>query len=399
MAWKETCVEEERFRFIEELRRRELRFAEICREFGISRKTGYKWQARYGEEGWEGLRDQSRAAHYHPNEVLEEVERAVVNARRGHPTWGPVKLREWLDRKEPKIHWPADSTIGEILQRNGLIVPRRRRAKATPNAAGLEEALEPNDIWCVDYKGWFQCGDGTRCDPLTMTDASSRYLLRCRAVGGVDYKSARPVFESAFREYGLPGRIRSDNGTPFASVGIGGISRLSMWWIQLGIRPERIRPGCPQENGRHERMHRTLKQDTAGPPKANLQLQQQAFDAFRKEFNEERPHQALGQKTPAELFRGSTREYTGRIAEFAYAPGWQKRKIGQGGNLCWAQRRAFISHVLTGEWVGMEPIGDGIWKLWYRDYPLGLFSEQEGKARSLPRPPIQRPEKGAPSLT
>jgi transposase InsO family protein len=375
-----------------------LTFAEICRQFGVSRKTGYKWQERYEEEGWEGLRDQSRAAHHHPNEVRKEVERAVVKARGAHPTWGPVKLRGWLERKEPKIRWPAESTIGEILQRKGLVVARRRRGKAKPNAEPLSEAVEPNDIWCADYKGWFRCGDGTRCDPLTITDASSRFLLRCQVVPQLDYVSARPVFESAFREYGLPVRIRSDNGTPFASVGIGGISRLSIWWIRNGILPERIRPGRPQQNGRHERMHRTLKQDTARPPKATLKLQQRAFHAFRREFNEERPHEALGQKRPAELFRRSKKEYTGKVEEFTYANGWEVRKIGRGGNLCWAQRRAFISHVLTGEWVGMEPIGDGVWKLWFRDYALGVFSERDGKARSLPRPPIERPEKGAPSL-
>jgi len=389
-------VEEERFRFIEEWRRGELSFAEICRQFGVSRKTGYKWQQRYAEGGWEALRDQSRAAHHHANEVVEEVMRKVLQARSAHPSWGPVKLRAWLERKAPEIRWPAASTIGEILQRNGLTARRKRRARATPSAAPLGEAVEPNDVWCADYKGWFQCGDGTRCDPLTITDASTRYLLRCQAVDALDYQSARPIFEAAFRQYGLPARIRSDNGAPFASVGIGGISRLSMWWIQLGIRPERIRPAHPQENGRHERMHRTLKQDTARPPKPNLRLQQQSFDAFRREFNEQRPHQALGHKTPAELFCRSPRVYTGRPQPFEYTNGWQVRKIGRGGNMSWAQHRAFISHVLTGEWIGLEPIADGVWKLWYRDYALGIFSEREGKARSLPRPPFRRPDKGVP---
>jgi putative transposase len=396
MAWRETCVEEERFRFIEEWRRGELSFAEICRQFGVSRKTGYKWQERYAEGGWEALRDQSRAAHHHPNEVLEEVVSKVLKARAVHPTWGPVKLRVLLEREAPEIRWPAASTIGEILQRNGLTAVRKRRARATPNAAPLADALQPNEVWCADYKGWFQCQDGTRCDPLTISDASTRYLLRCQAVDGLDYRSARPIFEAAFRQYGLPVRIRSDNGTPFASVGIGGISRLSLWWIQLGIRPERIRPAQPQENGRHERMHRTLKQDTARPAKANLRLQQKAFDAFRREYNEQRPHQALGHKTPAELFSPSARQYTGRIQPFEYTSGWQVRKIGRGGNMCWAQHRVFISHVFTGEWIGLEPIADGVWKLWYRDYPLGIFSEREGKARSLPRPALQRPDKSVP---
>jgi hypothetical protein len=235
-----------------------------------------------------------------------------------------------------------------------------------------------------------------RCDPLTISDACSRFLLRCQAVAGLEYKSAQPVFEAAFREYGMPLRMRNDNGTPFASVGIGGLSRLSIWWLQLGIQLERIRPGHPQDNGRHERMHRTLKQQTARPPKANLRQQQRAFHAFRKEYNEQRPHQALCQKTPAELFHTSPREYTGRLQEFTYADGWQKRKVGQGGNICWSQQRVFIGHVLTGEWLGLEPTADGIWKIWYRDYAVGIFSEREGKARSLPRPPFRRPDKAVP---
>lgn len=397
MAWRETCVEEERFRFIEEWRRGELAFAEICRAFGVSRKTGYKWQQRYAAGGWEGLRDQSRAARHHPNQVIEDVVEEVLKARAAHPTWGPVKLQAWLAREGPEVQWPAASTIGEILRREGLTASRKRRCRATPNAEPLTEALEPNDVWCADYKGWFRCQDGARCDPLTISDASARFLLRCQAVDGLDYKHARPIFEGAFRKYGLPWRMRNDNGSPFASVGIGGVSRLSLWWIQLGIRPERIRPASPQENGRHERMHRTLKQETARPPKANLRLQQQAFDAFLLEYNEERPHQALGHKTPAEMFRPSPRQYPGRIEPFEYPSNWEVRSIGSCGNMSWATVRVFIGRVFQGERIGLEPIGDGLWKLWYRDYELGHFSERDCRARSIPRPPIRRPEKSVPN--
>ena len=395
MAWKETCVEEQRFRFIEEERRGELSFAEICRLFAVSRKTGYKWLRRFEQGGREALRDQSRAVHEPANAVIEEVVEAVVGARAAHPTWGPIKLRLRLMREAPEIVWPAVSTIGEILKRHGLTVPRKRRAQATPSAAPLAHALEPNDVWCTDFKGWFRCRDGSRCDPLTLTDACSRFLLRCQAVAQPDCEHVRPVLEAAFRQYGLPRAIRSDNGSPFATVGIGGLSALSVWWIKLGVRVERIRPGKPQENGRHERMHRTLREDTARPPKANLREQQRAFDLFRQEFDEERPHAALDNKTPAECYRSSSRIYTGRIAEHEYPDGLEVRAISSAGNMRWANRHVFVGHVLGGERIGLEPVADGVWKLWFRDYELGHFDERTAKARSVRTLPFRRPYKSA----
>lgn len=389
MPWKETCVEEERFRFIERWQRKELSFAELCRAFGISRKTGYKWLSRYEEGGWKALSDRSRAPHRQANEVLEEVAKVIVQARQAHPTWGPVKLQTWLQREAPQIVWPAPSTIGEILKRQGLTAERKRRRQASPSAKPLGHVVEPNDVWCADFKGWFRTEDGQRCDPLTISDAHSRYLLRCRAVGRPDYEHARPEFEAVFRQYGLPRAMRTDNGVPFASIGLAGLSRLAVWWLHLGIRPERIRPGRPEENGRHERMHRTLKQETAQPAQANLVAQQQAFDRFQKEYNHERPHGALAQQTPASMYEASSRDYTGRLLEPEYPAWWEVRRVRKDGYFCWCKQMRFLGEVLARETVGMEPIDDGLWRLWLFDYELGSFDERDGKVRGVPRPPAR----------
>ena len=294
---------DERLQFIEECKSQEWSMAEVCRRFQISRKTGYKWLDRYESGGVDALKDGSHAPHSNPRQVLEEVEDAIVEARGKHPHWGPVKLLAWLDRTAPEIQWPAPSTIGEILHRHGLAVPQRKRLKATPNSEPLKHAVGPNLVWCADFKGWFRCQDGSRCDPLTITDAYSRFLLRCQAAKHPDTGYTKPLFEATFREYGLPESIRIDNGAPFASVGIGGLSELSVWWIKLGIRPERIEPGKPAQNGRHERMHRTLKQETVQPPRANPREQQKAFDEFRQEYNWERPIRHCTEKVPPTVIR------------------------------------------------------------------------------------------------
>jgi len=389
MGWKETCVVEERFRFIEAHRAEEENFAELCRRYGISRKTGYKWVQRYAAEGWEGLKDLPRAAKCHPNEVVPEVAEQVLELRRQHPLWGPQKLHARLSRDAPEIIWPAASTIGEMLKRAGLTVPRKRRHRSPPNVSPLSHAHAANQVWCADFKGWFHCGDGRRCDPLTLTDGYSRFLLRCQALEGSDEERARGVMEAAFREYGLPHAMRTDNGEPFASVGVGGLSRLSVWWLKLGIRPERISPGKPQQNGRHERMHRTLKQATAQPPAANLRAQQTAFDRFRQEYNWERPHEALEMKTPAELYISSSRSYPSRLLEPCYCGEWDVRNVGPCGTMRWRNAKIFVGKVLAGEAIGIEPIADGQWKLWFFAYPLGIFDERRGTVLKLPGAPAQ----------
>jgi transposase InsO family protein len=384
---------EERMKFIHRWQEDEGNLAGLCREFGVSRKTGYKWLERYEEGGMAGLADQSRAPLEHPNAVSAETERAVLDARKAHPRWGPAKLRVWLGRREPRVEWPAVSTMGEILRRAGVTVPRKKRLRVPLWRDKLVAASGPNQVWCADFKGYFHCQDGSRCDPLTMTDNFSRFLLRCQAVDGLDEKYARLVFESAFREYGLPEVIRNDNGTPFASVALAGLSELAAWWIRLGIRPERIAPGKPQQNGAHERMHRTLQEATAQPPQRDLRRQQRAFDRFRHEFDFERPHEALAMKTPAEVYCYSERAYPNRQPKVEYGNDRLVRIVGSCGRIRWSGERIFITKTLGNEPIGLEGVADGLWRLWYSFHPIGWLDErtmqvQELDQRTAPSPVV-----------
>ncbi len=347
--------------------------AELSRRYGVSRPTGYKWAERYEARGWEGLQDESRAPHQHPNAIAEGVEEAILELRRTHPTWGPRKLRARLERARPQWSWPVASTIGALLKREGLVAPRGRRRKTPPYAQPFAAAGTCNAVWCSDFKGWFRTGDGRRCDPLTMSDAYSRYLLRCQAVGRADGEHVRAVLEAAFREYGLPEAMRTDNGPPFAAPSLGGLSRLAVWWIRLGIRPERIAPGQPEQNGRHERMHRTLKAETASPPAADRRAQQRAFDRFRREYNEERPHEALGQQTPASLYAPSPREYPARLQEMAYPAGCVLRRVREHGVISWKDHNVFLTHALSGEVVGLEALDERYYRVYFGPLLLGTF--------------------------
>src|ERR1700675_249888 len=266
MVWMETCAVDERMRFVIAAEKHEEAFAAICRRFGVSRRVGYKWLARYEEAGVEGLLDRSRAPQRRSQTIAEEIAERCLAVRRAHPTWGPVKVRAWLERRAPETEWPVASTIGALFDREGLTVKRKLRRRSPPSSAPFAECTAANDVWCIDFKGWFMTGDGNYCEPLTLTDAHSRYLLRCQAMARLDTDHVWPVLDAAFREFGLPHRLRSDNGSPFASRGAGGLSKLSVKVIKAGVTPERIAPGKPQQNGRHERMHLTLLQDTAKPP-------------------------------------------------------------------------------------------------------------------------------------
>lgn len=379
MPWKECGVLEERSSFVHEWNSGDWNMAELCRIYGVTRKTGYKWIERYEARGLEGLRDVSRAPHQHPNAIGEEVEEQVIGVREKHPYWGARKIHGWWVRERAKETAPAVSTIGCILKRNGLTVPRKRRRTARPRGEPLAHANGPNVVWCADFKGWFRSGDGSRIDPLTITDAYSRYLLRCQAVKAADYEHSKPIFEAAFREYGLPERMRTDNGAPFGSNGDSGLTGLSVWWIKLGIRPERIDPGKPEQNGRHERMHRTLKQATAAPPAANRRRQQERFDGFRWEYNEERPHEALGQVPPGAVYVNSGRSYPARLAEPEYPGEWQVRRVSPGGQFRWGGEYVFAAHPLAGEWVGLEPTEDGNWRVWFSFYEVGILEQARAK--------------------
>jgi transposase InsO family protein len=367
---------EERMRFMVALLAEEESMAELCEQFGISRKTGYKLYRRYQQQGAEGLKDRSRAPQVTPWAISQAQAEAIVAVRREHPSWGPKKLRAKLGQRAPQQRWPARSTIGELLRREGLSQARKRRRRALPsNPGGLRAAVAPNEVWCIDFKGWFRTGDGARCDPLTVTDAFSRYLLCSQVVSAPDTESCRSELERVFREYGLPWVLRSDNGAPFASLGVGGLSRLSVWWVKLGILPERIEPGKPQQNGRHERMHGTLKPETAHPPAANLKAQQRRFDHFRAEFNHERPHEALGQTPPAQHYTRSPRSYPQRLEDPAYPTGYQLRRVRSNGEIKWRNELVLIGKALTNEIIGLRENDDGNAEVYFGPVALGVIDE------------------------
>jgi transposase InsO family protein len=378
---------EQRLAFVLEWLKHESGMAELCRAFEISRRTGYQCVAQYRAEGLDGLKPHSRAPRHHPNAIAEEVCAAVLRAKAAHPSWGPKKLKPLLD--EPgsiQQQWPVASTRGAILARGGLTVPRRPpRAHVPPRTQPFGSVNQPNETWCADFKGWFRTADGMRCDPLTITDAHSRLLLRCQGMHhGTDGQQVRPLFEATFREYGLPLRLRTDNGTPFASVGAGGLSALSIWWIKLGIVPERIDPGRPGQNGRHERMHRTLQEATAQPPAATIRAQQRRFDAFRYEYNHERPHEALGQEPPSSCYVASPRLYPKRLEEPRYPDADQVRQVRHNGEIRWASSTIYVSNALIGESVGIYEVADG-WLVRFGPIELGLLDPSQSRLRQPKR--------------
>jgi transposase InsO family protein len=380
VPWKETVAMEERMRFVMACQAEEESMAQLCRVYGISRRVGYKWRARYLQRGVAGLQDRSKAPRAHPNAVPERLHDRIVQLRGEHPRWGPRKLRVLLER-EAEESIPACSTIGEILKRQGLSVPRRR-VRHAPAGAPLGGCTAANRVWCADFKGWFRTGDGARCDPLTISDGYSRYLLRCQAIRQTGAEAVKRVFEATFRQYGLPEAIRTDNGCPFASVGAAGLSQLSVWWVRLGIDLQRIEPGKPQQNGRHERMHLTLKQETALPPAASIRRQQDRFDGFRREFNEQRPHEALSMNTPASFYEPSPRGYPERLEELAYPREYELRKVAERGQFRWKRWRVMIGKALDGEVIGLEALTQRYWRAWFGPVPLGILDEETSRMLS-----------------
>jgi len=378
MPWKETCAVDQRVALIADWLRREWTMTELAARYAISRKTAYKWVGRYEADGAPGLVEHSRAPCQSGRAMPAEMRASILALRRTHPHWGPRKLAAILREREPQQRWPAPSTMGDLFRREGLSQPRRRLRYIVPLTRPLAAARHPNDVWTADFKGWFRTGDGTRCDPLTVADACSRFVLCCRIVPQTG-AGVRPWFERTFRTYGLPSALRTDNGTPFASTGPGRLSRLAVWWLKLGIQLDRIDPGHPEQNGRHERFHLTLQTEAVTPPAASPRQQQQRFDRLRQEFNDVRPHEALGQTPPGRAYQPSLRPYPVRLADPWYDATCQVRRVSPNGQIKWRGDLVFVSEAVVGELVGVAETERGDWTVQFMQVELGRIDRQTRK--------------------
>lgn len=395
MPWQETCPMDQRVALVADWLREDWTVAELADRYGVTRKTVYKWVERYAADPEYGLVERSRAPTHHGRAMRDAVRDALLAKRRQHPRWGPKKLRAVLAAATPTVSWPAPSTIGDLLRRAGLSQPKRRVRYTVPLTQPLVAAQAPNDVWTADFKGWFRTGDGVRCDPLTIADACARFVFCCRIVAPSE-AGVRPWFERAFREFGLPRALRTDNGTPFATTGAGRLSHLAVWWLKLGIQVDRIDPGHPEQNGRHERFHLTLQEESTTPPAATPRAQQRRFDTVRAVFNHERPHEALGQVPPARVYVPSPRPYPARLAEPWYDATQQVRRVRRNGVLKWRGHRVFVSEAVRGEWVGLAESERGDWIVRFMQVELGRVDRQthrftpawdgrRGRAASPPR--------------
>ena len=379
MPWEETCAMDQKVQLISDWLKNDYTIEELSQGYGISRKTIYKWIERYKLSG--NLEELSRAPLHHPNATDPEIVNMLIETKLKHKNWGPRKIVARLERDYPDSPWPAASTAGSILKREGLVKSRLLRRHTPPYTDPFRECVVPNDIWSIDYKGQFRMGNGRLCYPLTISDNYSRYLLSCQGLYKPTFEKTQPWLERAFREYGLPLAMRNDNGPPFASVALGGISALSVWLIKLRIRPERIQPGHPEQNGRHERMHRTLKEETVAPPKINMAAQQRAFDGFRREYNAIRPHESLQMDVPASFYCTSRRIMPERLPKVEYDPWYTVRQVRSNGYIKWKGEYVFISEAVVGEPVGLRQISEREWEVRFSFYPLGILDEQTGKVR------------------
>ncbi len=375
MPWKETCVMDQKIQMVGDYLDRRYSITRLSEMYGVSRNTIYKWIERYKQGGNEGLTGKSPTPLRHPNATPIEIAREIVALKEKHRYWGPKKLIWWLKQHYPDRKWPAVSTAGNILKQAGYVKTRRKRQRTPPYTEPFLECSGPNIVWSADYKGQFKTGDGQLCYPLTISDNYSRYLLCCQGLRHPSYEESRPFFEAAFKEYGLPVAIRTDNGPPFASTGLGGLSKLSVWFIKLEIIPERIRGGHPEENGRHERMHETLKAATANPPRKNLRAQQRAFDIFKPENNTEKPHGAIGMQVPDSYYKSSLRVYPKRLPKITYHGNYIVRQVRHNGEIKWKGEKIYVSQALTGEPVGLKPIADHLWQIYFSIYCLGVLDE------------------------
>jgi putative transposase len=377
MPWQEMSPMTQRLQFITDHQRGLYSMAELCARNDISRKTGYKWLARYAVEGPPGLIERSHAPHVCPHRIADELATLLLGVRDTHPTWGPKKLVHYLARRHREVRvWPAGSTVADLLKRRGRVRPRRRRPSPPVHPGTVPiHTTAPNDLWTADFKGQFLTGNGIYCYPLTIADQETRYLLRVHGLLNTRSKSALPVFERAFREYGLPLAIRTDNGVPFASTGLHGLTRLNIWWLRLGIQHQRIRPASPQENAAHERMHRTLKNETTRPPKADLAQQQRRFNEFRREYNEERPHEALAGDPPAAHYESSPRPYPNTLPPLEYPGHLLVKHVTSVGTIRFKYNLLVLGRALSGQHVGLEETDDGIWSVYLGQMLLGKLDE------------------------
>jgi len=373
MPWSSPV--DERRQFILDVKTGIWSFSALCERYGISRQNGYKWLRRYEEHGDAGLYERSRAPKSCPHKTSPEIEALIIAARKARPTWGGGALVGWIAKKDPTMAplLPAASTAHEILVRHGMIKRRRKRRGLPPTNPPVTQPKAPNDVWTIDFKGDFRTRDGKRCYPLTMADDFSRFLLVCKTLPSTSGSEAKPYIEAAFRKFGLPEVIRSDNGTPFASVGLGRLSRLSVWWIRLGIRIERIQPGKPTQNARHERMHKTLKRDTAKPPAGDARAQQRAFNTFIDRYNHEKPHKAHGGRTPSDFYCTSYRPYPEQVPQPEYPGFYEVRKVSHHGYVRLRGHQFFLSNTLGGEYVGLHEVHDDLWSIDFGNVELARY--------------------------
>lgn len=382
MPWQGVSPVDLRLQFITEYLTEHYSMTELATAYGISRKTGYYWVRCYEREGPGRLAGASRRPHTRPRATPEAVVAQLLTARRRHPTWGAGKLRDWLVRRSPQTAWPCRDTIHTILRRAGTVRRRRRGLHRIAPPHHLTQPTAPNGVWTVDFKGEFCTGDGTLCYPLTLRDGYSRFILRCIALSSVRTAETQPQLARAFAEYGLPERIRSDNGPPFGASTLAGLSRLAVWWLRLGILPERSRPGRPGDNGAHEQLHRILKHETAHPPAPTRHAQQQRFNRFVAEYNHERPHDAVNHAPPATRYTPSIRPWPRRLPPLEYPSAWPVRRVCCVGTIKWHGRPLFLTRTLAAQDVAFEPLDDGVWMLRFAASPLAVFHERTWRLQS-----------------
>ena len=383
MPWKETCAMKQRIDLIEDWLSQRWNKTELAIKYGVSRPTVNKWINRFKVHGYSGLEEHSRRPKTSPNQTPSWKEELIIEAKKDFLNWGPKKVRDYLIRTNPEQNWPVDSTVGAILKRNGLVKPKRRKGRVSVYPKHLTNSEYPCHVWNIDFKGDRKLGSGQRCYPLTISDDFTRYLLCCKGLESTSKRPVKECLEMAFYEYGIPEVIKSDNGVPFASKSIGGLSKLAVWLIQLGVTPERIDKGKPTQNSRHERLHKTLQQETMDSMKYSMGAQQAEFDKFKYEYNELRSHESLNRQPPACVFKNSQVEYLGKVNPIEYDVGSYIRKVKPSGEIKWKGQDIYLGQVLSGEHVGLKPTENDRYEIYYSFLHIGYLNDRIGKIESI----------------